>query len=72
VILTGNEWGLEWQYSGIPFEQQKPPKIVLEVVDFLDMWSLIEGAYSMKKETDLFSLVEIKMIWIEMFNHLPL
>jgi hypothetical protein len=63
VILTGNEWGLEWQYSGIPFEQQKPPKIVLEVVDFLDMWSLIEGAYSMKKGmkkvkkgTDLFSL----------------
>lgn len=45
AIISGNEWGLEWKYSGIPFDRQATPKPVKEVVDFLDMWSFIEEAY---------------------------
>lgn len=46
TIFSNNLWALPWKYSGIPFEDQENPKIVLEVLDILDMWSLIEHSYN--------------------------
>ena len=45
AIYRQNLWGIPWKYSGIPFEDQETPAIVTEVIDILDMWSLIEHAY---------------------------
>jgi len=46
AIYTDNLWGLEWKFTGVPFERSGTPKIVSEVVDILDMWSFIEDSYS--------------------------
>lgn len=45
AIFSDNLWGIPWKYSGIPFEHQKDPEIVREVIDILDMWSFIESSY---------------------------
>ncbi|WP_300463822.1 YfbU family protein [Desulfobacula sp.] len=45
AIFSKNEWGLEWKYSGIPFEKEETPALVKEVVNILDMWSFIEDSY---------------------------
>ena len=45
AIFSDNLWGIPWKYSGIPFEHQKDPEIVREVIDILDMWSFIEHSY---------------------------
>jgi uncharacterized protein len=50
AIFSDQLWGLKWKYSGIPFEESEDPEIVKEVVDILDMWSLIERAYSQLSE----------------------
>ena len=34
-----------WKYVGIPFEEQDTPEVVKEVLDVLDMWSMIERSY---------------------------
>ncbi|HCG7195228.1 hypothetical protein HJ178_24240 [Vibrio parahaemolyticus] len=45
-IFSENTWSIPWKYSGIPFEQQETPEIVKEVLDILEMWSVIEYSYS--------------------------
>ncbi|MDO9475139.1 MAG: YfbU family protein [Pseudohongiella sp.] len=45
AIFSNNLWSLPWKYSGIPFTDQETPDIVKEVLDILDMWSLIEYSY---------------------------
>lgn len=45
AIYSDNLWGIPWKFSGIPFEDQKDPDIVAEVIDILDMWSFIERGY---------------------------
>ena len=52
AIFSQNLWGIPWKYSGVPFEDQKTPTIVKEVVDILDMWSFIEHAYQELSEED--------------------
>ncbi|HCE9325935.1 TPA: YfbU family protein [Pseudomonas aeruginosa] len=42
AIYTGNEWSLAWKYPGIPFEDQKDPEQLKEILDILDMWEHIE------------------------------
>ena len=45
AIFSDNLWGIPWQYSGIPFDEQDTPQVVKDVVDILDMWSFIEDSY---------------------------
>jgi uncharacterized protein YfbU (UPF0304 family) len=45
AILSNNTWSIPWKYVGIPFEEQDTPEIVKEVLDVLDMWSMIERSY---------------------------
>ena len=45
AIFSDNLWSIPWKYIGIPFEEQETPAIVNEVLDILDMWSLIESRY---------------------------
>ena len=52
AIFTDNMWSIPWKYSGIPFEPQESPKIVKEVLDILDMWSVIERSYANLSEVD--------------------
>jgi uncharacterized protein len=44
AIFSEQTWGLAWEYPGVIGEMESPP-IVREVVDILQMWSLIESAY---------------------------
>ncbi len=52
AIFDNQLWGINWKYSGIPFEETKDPDVVKEVVDILDMWQFIEGAYSRLTEEE--------------------
>jgi uncharacterized protein len=45
AIFDDATWSIPWKYPGIPFEQQQTPPVVKEVVDILDMWSVIELSY---------------------------
>jgi uncharacterized protein len=52
AIFSDNLWGIRWKYTGIPFEEQKDPEIVKEVIDILDMWSFIEYSYEQLSKED--------------------
>lgn len=52
AIFTDNTWSIPWKYSGIPFESQESPQIVKEVLDILDMWSVIERSYANLTDAD--------------------
>ena len=52
AILSDNLWGINWKFSGIPFEREETPKDVLEVLDILDMWSLIERSVELLPEKE--------------------
>lgn len=45
AIFSNNTWSIPWKYVGIPFEEQETPEVVREVLDILDMWSMIERSY---------------------------
>lgn len=45
VLHSGHTWGLHWKYSGL-FETGENPQIVKEVLDVLEMWSILEGSYA--------------------------
>lgn len=52
AIYTGNEWSLAWKYPGIPFEDQKDPEQLKEILDILDMWEHIELSYEQLSPED--------------------
>ncbi len=54
AIFSENTWGINWKYSGIPFQGNDTPEIVKEVVNILDMWSFIEDSYKKLSEDDKF------------------
>ena len=58
AIYSDNLWGIRWKYSGIPFDSNKDPEVVREVVDILDMWSIIEYSYDRLTPTDKFMVEE--------------
>ncbi len=45
AIFNDKIWSIPWKYSGIPFENRETPEIVREVLEILDMWSVIEFSY---------------------------
>ena len=45
-IFSENTWSIPWKYPGIPFDKQETPEVVKEVLDILEMWSVIEYSYS--------------------------
>lgn len=59
AIFSNNIWAIPWKYSGIPFEDQDDPEIVKEVLNILDMWSLIEHSYALLSEKDKKHLEDI-------------
>ena len=58
AICSGNTWSLYWKYPGIfPDPEEEDPAVVLEVVEYLEMWSFIEQAF---QELDGPTQTEIK------------
>ena len=45
AIFDDALWSISWKYPGIPFKDEETPEVVKEVIDILDMWSLIELSY---------------------------
>ncbi|MFJ5537449.1 YfbU family protein [Vreelandella titanicae] len=55
AIFSNNTWSIPWKYVGIPFEEQETPEVVKEVLDILDMWSMIERSYeNLSNESKVF------------------
>jgi uncharacterized protein len=52
AISTGNAWGLRWKYPGIFDVSENSEGARNEVLDFLDMWSLIESGYDALSKPD--------------------
>ena len=46
AIGSGNTWAIEFEYSGIDFEDTELPELVSDVFDYIQMWELIEISYS--------------------------
>lgn len=47
AILSENTWALDWEMPGIVgSDSENTPPLVSDVVNYLDMWSFIEEAYS--------------------------
>ena len=46
AIFSDKTWSIPWKYYGIPFEDQDTPEVVKEVLDILEMWSVIESSYA--------------------------
>lgn len=57
AIFSNNTWSIPWKYVGIPFEEQETPEFVKEVLDILDMWSVIENSYKTLSDDEK-SLIE--------------
>lgn len=45
-------WGLTWEYQWLFNGRNRPPDSVKEVVDIMDMWSMIETYYDRLSEED--------------------
>lgn len=45
-------WGIEWKYPGIPFEESELPNEVKDVLNILEMWSIIEFSVKNLSETE--------------------
>jgi len=59
AIGSGNAWSLSWQYPEIFGAQEANETVRREVVDFLDMWSLIEFSYKYLSSTDKEHVAEV-------------
>lgn len=45
AIYSGHTWGVEWKYSWIFDNPDAQPPELNDVVNILDMWSIVEEAY---------------------------
>jgi uncharacterized protein YfbU (UPF0304 family) len=45
AIYTGHTWGVEWKYSWIFDNPDAQPPELNDVINILDMWSIVEEAY---------------------------
>lgn len=52
AIFGEKSWSIPWKYPGIPFDDQETPEVVKEVLDILDMWSLIEDSVGRLSPSD--------------------
>lgn len=52
AIFNDQLWAIRWKYAGIPFDSSDDPPILREVLDILDMWSLVEFSYSQLDNED--------------------
>lgn len=47
AIYSENTWALDWEMPGVVGSDSEPtPPLVIKVVNYLDMWSFLEEAYS--------------------------
>lgn len=52
AVLDDKTWSIPWKYPGINFSENDTPTIVKEVLDILDMWSVIEESYEFLSENE--------------------
>lgn len=45
AIYSGHTWGVEWKYSWIFDNPDAQPSELNDVINILDMWSIVEEAY---------------------------
>ena len=47
AIYSENTWALDWEMPGVVgSDQEAPPPLVRDVVNYLDMWSFLEEAHA--------------------------
>jgi uncharacterized protein YfbU (UPF0304 family) len=52
VVTGGHSWALRWRYSGALQTPEVPKLVVDQVVDVLDMWTLLEASHSRLSRQD--------------------
>ncbi|MBK5511704.1 YfbU family protein [Pseudomonas sp. TH15] len=53
AISSGNTWAIEWEIPELrESDQDMPPREVIDVVDYLDMWMFIEDASKSLSQED--------------------
>jgi len=52
AIGGGHYWALAWKYPGVFGGRPDSPELVREVVDILQMWTVLEHRYEVLEETD--------------------
>jgi uncharacterized protein len=52
AIWGGHLWGLEWEYDGLFHSHKDRRSTVREVVDILEMWTLIENSFGKLSQKD--------------------
>ncbi len=52
AIGGGHYWALGWKYPGVFGGRPDSPELVREVVDILQMWTVLEHRYELLEETD--------------------
>jgi uncharacterized protein YfbU (UPF0304 family) len=52
ALAGGHYWALGWKYPHVIGDRPDSPELVREVVDILDMWSVLEHHYDHLGETD--------------------
>lgn len=67
AIISDNTWSIPWKYTGIPFEKNETPKVVTEVLNILDMWSLIERSYKDLSNDDKETIIKKEELSEDMF-----
>lgn len=46
AIRDNHLWAIDWKYPGIEIDDNDTPNYVIDVVNYLNMWSFIEESYS--------------------------
>jgi uncharacterized protein YfbU (UPF0304 family) len=46
AVITGNMWGLAWEYASLIGVPEVPNSVAREVADHLDMWLCLERGYA--------------------------
>jgi uncharacterized protein len=58
AIVSGNLWGLKWNYGGLFHDYEASEDVLHETVDILDMWTFLESGYEKLTPEEKFRVEE--------------
>lgn len=58
AIISGNLWGLKWEYSGLFHDYEASEEVLHETVDILEMWTFLESGYENLTSEEKFRVEE--------------
>ncbi|HHR6066197.1 TPA: YfbU family protein [Providencia alcalifaciens] len=59
AIRDNHLWAIDWKYPGIEIDDNDTPDYVIDVVNYLDMWSFIEESYNRLTPSEITHFTEL-------------